>query len=136
MKLLLGIDTNKFKIMVQIQNFDLGKRDEKIVLWWKITRALKETYEPKNYVNNRMDNKKTDSIINHILETKDCENTPNPDGQDEVLPAPSEETCNGGCEILETHSVVAISARDMSVGAVIGDYPRNKMFINGYKNKK
>ena len=54
-------------------------------------RALKEIYEPNSNVYNKRDNKKTDTNINPSLDTKDCENTPNPDGQGEVLPAPSEE---------------------------------------------
>ena len=62
-------------------------------------------------------------MLNHTLDTKDCENTPNPDGQGAALQAPSEETCNRGREGLETSAVVAISAQDKSVGAVIGDYP-------------
>ena len=103
------------------KNLDIGKRDDKIVLWRKIMRAVKEIYEPNINVNNKKDNKKTDSNINTSLDTKDCENTPNPDGQGEVLPAPSEETWNRGCEGLETQAVVAISAWDIRVGAVIKD---------------
>ena len=55
--------------------------------------------------------------------TTDCESTPNPEGQGEALPATDKETCIRGREGLVTHAVVAISARDMSVGAVIGDHP-------------
>ena len=60
--------------------------------------------------------------------TKDCESTPNPEGQGEALPATDRETCSRGREGLVTHVVVAISARDMSVGAVIIHF--SKMFIN------
>ena len=108
---------------MRVHNRDEEKREDKIVLWRKITRALKDIYEPKSIVNKNKKNK-TDKTVNQNKDTKDCENTPNPDGQGEVLPAPSEETCNRGREGLETHAVVAISARDMSVGAVIGDYPQ------------
>ena len=40
-----------------------------------------------------------------------------------VLPVPSEETRPGGREGNTTHAVEAPSARDMSVGEVIGDHP-------------
>ena len=39
-------------------NLDLGKGDDKIVLWRKITRALKKIYEPKSIVNKNKNNKK------------------------------------------------------------------------------
>ena len=39
------------------------------------------------------------------------------------LPATDRETCSRGREGLLTHAVVAISAQDMSVGAVISDHP-------------
>ena len=55
--------------------------------------------------------------------TVDCESTPNPEGQGEALPASDRETCPRGLEGLVTQAVVATSARDMSVGAVIGDHP-------------
>ena len=41
------------------------------------------------------------------------------------------ETCPRGREGLDTYSGVAISARDISVGAVIEVYPRSEMFISG-----
>ena len=33
------------------KNLHLNKREDKIVLWRKITRALKDLYEPKSSVN-------------------------------------------------------------------------------------
>ena len=50
-----------------------------------------------------------------------CENKSNPEGQGYVLLAPSEETCPGSREGIATHAVVAVCARDMSVGAVISE---------------
>ena len=55
--------------------------------------------------------------------TVDCESTPNLEGQGEALPASDRETCTRGRESLVTKAGVAISARNMSVGAVIGDHP-------------
>ena len=82
--------------------------------WVSDTPGTSDAYESK----------KTDTFINHILDTKDfCEQTANPDGKVEVLQAPSEKTCHGSREGLETHAVVALSARDMSVGVVMGEYP-------------
>ena len=94
-------------------------RDDKVVQWWKITRALKEIYEPKTNVNKVVVNI-IDKTINHNKGTKYCESTPNLAGQGEALLAPSKETCNRSLEGLVTHADVAISAPDMSVGAVIG----------------
>ena len=36
------------------KNLDLNIREDKIVLWRKITRALKDTYEPKKKVVNNL----------------------------------------------------------------------------------
>ena len=75
------------------KNLDLKKRDDKRVLWRKITRALKEIYEPKiNVKNNEINKKEEDTTVYHTLDTKDFENIPNPDGKGKVLPAPSNET--------------------------------------------
>ena len=51
------------------------------------------------------------------------ESTPNLEGQGEALPASDWETCTRGREGLVTQAGVAISARDISVGAVIEDHP-------------
>ena len=59
-----------------------------------------------------------------IIDTIDCESTLNPEGQGEALPATDRETCSRGREGLVTQAVVAISARDMSDGAVVGDHPQ------------
>ena len=45
------------------------------------------------------------------------------EGQVHTYPESDKETCIRGCEGLVTHDVVAISARDMSVVAVIIDNP-------------
>ena len=104
-------------------NLNLTIREDKIVVWRRITRALKDIYE------NNVDfvNKDTQNIVpstgNLETSTEDCESTPNPEGQGEALPASDRETCPRGREGLVTQAVVATSARDMSVGAVIGDHP-------------
>ena len=67
------------------------------------------------------------------LETIDSENSPNQKGS-EVPPVTREETCQGDREGITTHAVVANSARDISVGAGIGDYPRSKVSINRCQN--
>ena len=58
-----------------------------------------------------------------IIENSKSESTPNPEGHGEALPATDRETCPRGREGLVTHAVVAISARDMSVGELISDHP-------------
>ena len=89
----------------------------------KITRALKDIYDNnKDVVNNDTPNRVL-STDNLEIDTVDCESTLNLEGQGEVLPASDRETCSRGCEGLVTEAVVANSARDMSVGAVIGDHP-------------
>ena len=55
--------------------------------------------------------------------TVDCESTPNLEGQGEALPASDRETYPRGREGLVTQTGVAITARDISVGAVINDHP-------------
>ena len=71
------------------KNLDLEIRDDKIVLWRKITRALKDIYEPKKDVNKLISNS-IDKTINPNKGTKDCGSTPNPAGQGDAPPAPSE----------------------------------------------
>ena len=95
-------------------NLNLNLREDKIVLWRRITRALKNIYD---------NNKDFVSKDNLETSTVDCESTPNPEGQGEALPASDRETCPRGREGLVTQAVVADSARDMSVGAVIRDHP-------------
>ena len=56
-----------------------------------------------------------------IIENSKSESTPNPEGHGEALSATDRETCPRGREGLVTHAVVAISARDMSVGELISD---------------
>ena len=68
-----------------------------------------------------------DYKINTNKGTTDCESTSNPEGQGEALQATDKETCIRGHEGLVTHAVVAISAQDIIVGAVIT--PRSEMFI-------
>ena len=57
------------------------------------------------------------------MNTVRCESQPNPEGQGEALPVSDKETCPRGCEGLETMTNVAISARDISFGSVVGDQP-------------
>ena len=102
---------------------DLTVRKDKILLWRRITRTLKDIYvNNKNIVIND-----TQNILpkkgNIETGTVDCESTPNLEGQGEALPASDRETCTRSREGLVTQAVVANSARDMSVGAVIRDHP-------------
>ena len=95
-------------------NLNLTVREEKIVVWRRITRALKDIYDNNN-----------DFVSKYNLETStvDCESTPNPEGQGEALPASDRETCPRGHEGPRTYAGVAISARDTSVGEMISDHP-------------
>ena len=106
------------------ENLVLNIREDKIVLWRKITRALKDIYDPKKDVVNENTPNHIPSTTDLIIDTVDCESTPNPEGQGEALPASDKETWPGGCEGLATQAVVATSALDMSVGVLIGDHPR------------
>ena len=83
--------------------------------WRKITQALK-----KLHINNT--NKSKDNTDEINPELRDCENTLNQTGSDVPLVS-SKETCQGNLKGITTHAVVANSARDMSVGAVIRYYP-------------
>ena len=95
------------------KNLDLKQETDQLELWRKLTRALKDVHkENKNKTNERNDN------VN--LETIDSENSQNHMGS-EAPPATREKTCQGDHEGITTHAVVANSARDISVGAVIGD---------------
>ena len=93
----------------------------------KITRALKDLYNPKINVDN--DNKNNSTQYEYKLTKGESENKLNPEGTSCVLPVPSKETYQRGPSGITTHAVEAICARDMSVGVV------NKMFINKYQNK-
>ena len=89
----------------------------------RITRALKDFYENnKDFVI-----KDTQNIIpntgNIETSTLGCESTPNLEGQGEALPTYDRKTCPRGREFLVTQDGVAISARDISVGAVIAGQP-------------
>ena len=102
-------------------NLNLTLREDKIVVWRRITRALKDIYvHNKDFVI-----KDTQNIIPSTgsieTSTVDCESTPNLEEQGEALPASDRETCPRGREGLVTQAVLATSARDMSVRAVIGD---------------
>ena len=105
------------------KNLDLNIREDKIVLWRKITRALKDIYDPKKDVVNKYIPNQTLNTTDLIANTIDCESTPNPEGQGEALPATDRETCSRGRDGLITHVVVAISVQAMSVGALISDHP-------------
>ena len=101
------------------KNLDLTVRKEKIVIWMRITRTLKDIY-----VNNKdIVNKDTQNTLANKgnVETGivDCERTPKLEGQGEALPASDRQTCTKGREGLVTQAGVAISALDISVDAVI-----------------
>ena len=105
------------------ENLDLSLREDKIVLWRRISRTLKDIYRNNKDIvihdtQNILPNKG-----NIETGTLDCESTPNLEGQGEALPASDRETCPRGREGLVIQAVVATSARDMSVGAVIGNEP-------------
>ena len=119
------------------KNLNIKIREDKIVLWRKITMAIKKDMNQiDSNVNSKKDNKSKSTHNELKLDTKDCETIQNPEGQGYFLPAPSKKTCPGSREGIATHAVAAFCARDMSVGEVISDQPRNKMFINRYQNKK
>ena len=63
---------------IDVQILIWKKREDKILLWRKITRALKELYEPYSNVNNTKENKSEITHKGFNLDTKDCENRPNP----------------------------------------------------------
>ena len=105
------------------EGLDLTIRKEKILFWRRVTRNLKDIYvNNKDIVNNE-----THTILpmNGVVEmnTVRCESQPNPEVQGEALPVSDRETCPRGCEGLDTYAGVAISARDISVGAVIDNHP-------------
>ena len=52
------------------KNLDLNIREDKIVLWRKITRALKDIYEPKNKVINKKISNSIDSTMKINAGTK------------------------------------------------------------------
>ena len=87
------------------KNLNLGKRNDKIVLWREITRALKDLYTLNKNVNNADEIKSNSTQNKFNSKVWESENKLNPEGPSCVLPAPSKETC--------------ICARDMSVGEVI-----------------
>ena len=89
-------------------------------MWRRITRALKDIYENNMDVVNKDKQNRVPSTGNLESSTVDCESTPNLEGQGE---ASDRETCPRSREGLVTQAVVADSARDMSVGAVIRYHP-------------
>ena len=64
------------------------------------------------------------------INTVSCESQPVPEGQGEALLVSDRETCPRGREGLDTYDGVAISARDISVGAVIVDHYKHKNIPN------
>ena len=93
-------------------------------MWRRITRALKDIYENNvDFVNKDTQNIVLSTTGNLETSTEDCESTPNHERQGEALQASDRETCTRSREGLVTQAVVANSARDMSVGAVIRDHP-------------
>ena len=92
-----------------LENLDMGKEEDKLVLWRKLTCALHKLYNKKD--------------VNKDYIVKESENMQNPDRVSNVLPVPREETRQWGHEGITTLAVEANSARDMSVGTVICDHP-------------
>ena len=56
--------------------------------------SFKNIYEPKKKVVNKNIWNSIDSTVKMNAGTKDCESTPNPEGQGEALPATDRETCS------------------------------------------
>ena len=75
------------------ENLNLNLREDKIVLWRKITRALKDIYDNNKDVVNKNTPNRVLSTDNLEIDTVDCESTPNPKGQGKALPASDRETC-------------------------------------------
>ena len=70
------------------ENLNLTLMEDKIVLWRRITRALKDIYENnKDVVNKDTPNRILTSTNNLEIDTVHCKSTPNPEGKSEVLPA-------------------------------------------------
>ena len=86
------------------ENLNLNLREDKIVLWRKITRALKDIYDNNKDVVNKNTPNQVISTDNLEIDTVDCESTPNPEGQGEALPASDRETCPRGRESLVTQA--------------------------------
>ena len=84
------------------EDLDFTIRKEKIALWRKITRTLKDLYvNDKDIVCN--DTQNTLPIKGNVeTETVDCESTSNIEGQGEALPASDRQTCTRGREGLVT----------------------------------
>ena len=86
----------------------MRKEEDKVVLWRKLTRALRKLYTGKDVNKEFSKNNEPDSIA------KESENMLSPDRVSNVLPVPSEESRPGGREGNTTHTVEASSARDMN----------------------
>ena len=61
--------------------------EDKIMLWRRITRALKDIYDPKKDVVNKNTPNHVLSTTDLVIDTVDCESKPNPGGQGKALPA-------------------------------------------------
>ena len=61
------------------ENLDLNLREDKIVLWRKITRALKDIYDNNKDVVNKNTFNRVLSTDNLEIDTVDCESTLNPE---------------------------------------------------------
>ena len=86
---------------------DLAQDKEQLILRRKITRDLKHFY-------NTNINISKDKNYEFESELGDCENTLNQMGREAPLVARME-TCQGYCDGITIHAVVAEGARDMSV---------------------
>ena len=99
------------------ENLDMGKEEDKLVLWRQLTCNLRKLY------NNKDVNKDLNKANEPYSIVRESENMQNPDRVSNVLPVPREETRQGGREGITTHAVEAYSAWDMCVRAVICNQP-------------
>ena len=84
-------------------NLNLGKLEDKVVLWRKITRAVQNLY-----ITNKNVNKESSTHSENYSTIIESETRLNPDKPSYVLPVLSEETCPGGHEGNTTHAVEAL----------------------------
>ena len=97
-------------------SLDLQKKTDRLILWRRITRALRDLYNGNNK-NVHKDNEFDLSSEGN----KYSVNKLNQNKGSEVPPVTSEETCPGNCDGKITHAVEANIAHDMSVFEEISD---------------
>ena len=98
-------------------------REHKLIFWRRVTRTLKDL---KNNNKDSVDNN-TSVIIpeqGYVDTTMGAHGSGTyPQGQGNAQSVSDRETCPRGREGPRTYAVVAISARDTSVGEMISDQP-------------